>query len=153
MGLRDTIREQIDKEIRRNEQKDELMVVSINMIDELIASRRDINTIGDSNAKNNRESKGINNGSDNKQKAEASYVSQRRKNEDVRNVPKNNKNNQNESNEQAKNNIRENHKESKSNSNASNADNRNKSKSNTENDQEIVGTSGGAHVDMGEGAG
>ena len=80
--LRDTIREQIDREISRNEQKEELVVVSVKDIDELIASKRDANTIGDSNEKNNRERKGINNGSDNKQKAEASYVSQRRRNED-----------------------------------------------------------------------
>merc|ERR1711913_215462 len=80
--LRDTIREQIDREISRNEQKEELLVVSVKDIDELIASKRDANTIGDSNQKNNRERKGINNGSDNKQKAEASYVSQRRRDED-----------------------------------------------------------------------
>ena len=134
--LRDTIREQIDKEIRRNEYKGGLRVVSVNLIDELIANKKATNTIGDCNEKNNRESKGINSGSDTKQKAEASYVSQRRRNEDDRNVPKNNNiNNRNESNEQAKNNIRENHKESNINSNTSNADNRNnKSKDNAENE-------------------
>ena len=123
------------RKYKKNDLKKHLVTVPVGIIDEILASKRDTYSIGDSSAKNNRESKGTNNGSDNKQKAEASYVSQRRRNEDDRNVPKNNKNNQNESNEQAKNNIRENHKESKSNSNTSNADNRNnKSKSNTENE-------------------
>merc|ERR1711874_869671 len=72
----------MDREISRNEQKEELVGVSVKDIDELIASKRDANAIGDSNEKNNRERKGINNGSDNKQKAEASYVSQRRRDED-----------------------------------------------------------------------
>ena len=80
--LRDTIREQIDREIHRQDAGDQLVMVSVRDIDELIASKRDINTIGVRNTKNNRESKGINNGSDNGQKAEASYVNQIRRNED-----------------------------------------------------------------------
>merc|ERR1711913_181556 len=66
--LRNTIREQIDKEIQKNDLKKHLVTVPVGIIDEILASKRDTYPIGDS-AKNN---KGTNNGSDNKQKAEAS---------------------------------------------------------------------------------